>query len=112
MFQELDPKEAVNPGWIETGMSEEVLSYASKMPQDLVNVKDEDVSTGTIYYATIHKSIDNSCQSENTTSKYAWAAPNTCTTEHGCVMLEFHAYSTNYRGTHIDNSLGVNFQIP
>ncbi len=46
----------MNPDWIETSMDEFVLSHAAKMPENLINVKEKDVSTQslvTIVFVTV-----------------------------------------------------------
>ncbi len=42
-LKETDPKEQVNPDWIEMGQSEDVLSKADKIPEHLQAVKEEEV---------------------------------------------------------------------
>lgn len=42
--EEFDPNETIQPDWIDTNLSQEVLALADKWPQDLANVKDEDVT--------------------------------------------------------------------
>ena len=42
-FQTLDPSEAISPDFVVTDFDEDVLK--EKCPEDLANVKDEDVST-------------------------------------------------------------------
>jgi len=42
-LKELDPGESINPDWMVTSMSDEVLKHAAEFPEDLKTVTEEDV---------------------------------------------------------------------
>ena len=48
--QDQDPNEQVDPDWIETSQDAEVLALANKCPENLKNVKEEEVAFITLIY--------------------------------------------------------------
>jgi len=54
-MKDLDPSESVDPDWIVTSMSNEVLNHAAEFPEDLKKVEEEDVRLLVSHLITIFR---------------------------------------------------------